>query len=94
VPDKSDRVHLFHRNTVNALAEFIAAMGLDHTSQLAPHHAVKRISASQVTSLDDLYPFITPNELIDGKGPARIQRMWNESSAETFAFDWSAGSHR
>ena len=32
VPDKAERVHNFHRNTVHALAELIAAMGLDHTN--------------------------------------------------------------
>ena len=36
VPDKSERVHNYHRNTVHALAEMIAAMGLDHTSELRP----------------------------------------------------------
>ena len=38
VPDKAERVHNFHRNTVHALAEMIAAMGLDHTNELSPHH--------------------------------------------------------
>ena len=33
VPDKAERVHNYHRNTVHALAEMIAAMGLDHTSE-------------------------------------------------------------
>ena len=36
VTDKSERVHNYHRNTVHALAEMIAAMGLDHTSELEP----------------------------------------------------------
>lgn len=29
VPDKAQRGHNFHRNTVHALAEMVAAMGLD-----------------------------------------------------------------
>ena len=36
VPDKAERVHNFHRNTVHALAEMIAAMGLDHTVAALP----------------------------------------------------------
>ena len=33
VPDKATRVHGFHKNTVHALAELVAAMGLDHTER-------------------------------------------------------------
>ena len=36
VSDKAERVHNYHRNTVHALAEMIAAMGLDHTERARP----------------------------------------------------------
>ena len=87
VPDKADRVHGFHKNTVHALAEFVAAMGLDHPSELAPHHVVKRVSATQVASLDEIYPVTSPGSLLNGTGPERLQRYWRESTAETFRFD-------
>jgi len=87
VPDKADRVHGFHKNTVHALAEFVAAMGLDHPSELAPHHVVKRVNATQVMSLDEIYPVTTPGSLANGTGPERLQRYWRESTAETFRFD-------
>ena len=44
VPDKATRVHQFHKNTVHALAEMVAAMGLDHPSQLGPSLMVKRVN--------------------------------------------------
>jgi glutamate synthase domain-containing protein 2 len=87
VPDKAERVHSFHRNTVHALAEFVAAMGLDHPGELAPHHVVKRVSATQVMSLDEIYPTTTHNALVDGTGPERLQRYWGESTAEAFRWD-------
>ncbi len=87
VPDKAERVHHFHRNTVHALAEFVAAMGLDHPRELAPHHVVRRVSATQVVSLDEIYPVTSPAALISGTGPDRLQRYWRESTAETFRFD-------
>jgi glutamate synthase domain-containing protein 2 len=90
VPDKAERVHHFHRNTVHALAEFIAAMGLDHPQELAPHHVVRRMSATQVASLDEIYPFLEPNQLIDGNAPSRAQRYWDQSKATSFRFDPSA----
>ncbi len=92
VPDKAERVRHFHRNTVHALAEFVAAMGLDHTSELAPHHVVRRISSTQVASLDEIYPFLNANQLLDGEAPSRAQRYWNESSSETFRYNVSANS--
>jgi glutamate synthase domain-containing protein 2 len=86
VSHKAERVHNYHRNTVEALAEFVAAMGLDHPSELAPHHVVRRTSPTQVASLDEIYPFLVPDALVDGTAPERMQRYWKESSAETFRF--------
>ena len=87
VPDKAERVYHFHKNTVHALAEFVAAMGLDHTGQLAPHHVVRRVNSTEVKSFDEIYPPATPRALLDGTGPERMQRYWRESSAESFHFD-------
>ena len=87
VPDKAERVHRFHEHTVHGLAEFVAAMGLDHPSELRPHHVMRRTSATQVASLDEIYPFLTTGSLIDGTAAERMQRYWNQSSAETFRFD-------
>ena len=58
VPDKAERVHNFHRNTVHALAELIAAMGLDHTNELSPYHAVRRVSQFQALALEEIYELV------------------------------------
>jgi len=87
VPDKAERVYAYHKNTVHAVAEFVAAMGLEHPSQLAPHHVFKRINAMQVASLDEIYQFLKPGQFLDGTGPERLQRYWNESTSAQFQFD-------
>src|SRR5262249_3409426 len=84
VPDKAQRVHNYHRNTVHALAEMIAAMGLGHTSELGPHHVVRRVNQLQALALYEIYDFLEPNELVDGQAPARFQQFWDTASAETF----------
>ena len=89
VPDKAQRVHNYHKNTVHALAEMIAAMGLDHTSELGPHHAIRRVTQFQALALDEIYSILEPGDLLEGKAPARYQRMWDEGSAESFR-PWSA----
>ena len=40
VPDKAERVYNFHRLTLRALADMLAAAGLDHPSDLGPDHLV------------------------------------------------------
>ena len=48
VPDKAQRVHNFHRNTLKALAEMLAAAGVKHPRELGPHHLVRRVSVTEV----------------------------------------------
>ncbi len=85
VPDKAQRVHNFHRNTVHALAEMVAAMGLDHTSQLSPDLVVKRVTHSYVQTFSEIYPHHDERSLIEGTAPARFQRMWDSASPDRFA---------
>ena len=66
VTDKSVRVHNYHRNTVHALAEMIAAMGLDHTDELRPQHAVRRVSQFQALSLEEIYDLVEPERAPPG----------------------------
>ena len=48
VPDKAERVHAFHDHTLRALAELIAAAGLQHPEQIEARHVVRRISETEV----------------------------------------------
>jgi glutamate synthase domain-containing protein 2 len=48
VPDKAERVHLFHKNTLKALKELLAAAGLTHPDQLGPEHVIRRVSSTEV----------------------------------------------
>jgi glutamate synthase domain-containing protein 2 len=66
VPDKADRVLSFHRNTMRALAEMIAAAGLDHPSQLGPHHLVRRVSLTEIRLFSQLHIFLEDGELLTG----------------------------
>ena len=84
VQDKAERAYYFHRNTVRTLAEFIAAAGLEHTSELGPHHVWQRISASEIERLDRLYDFLEPGQLLDGKAGPRLQPHWEAASAKSF----------
>jgi glutamate synthase domain-containing protein 2 len=84
VPDKAERVRNFHRNTVHALAEMVAAMGLDHTSQLCPELMVKRVTESYVQTFAEIYPHYERDAFLNGTAPERFQALWDLASPETF----------
>jgi glutamate synthase domain-containing protein 2 len=87
VPDKAQRVHQFHRNTVHALAELVAAMGLDHPSALTPNHVVKRVSPRRAMTFGEIYHFLEPGQFLAGSVRQRFQLMWDVADASTFRSD-------
>jgi glutamate synthase domain-containing protein 2 len=85
VSDKSTRVANFHHETVKALAELIGAAGLDHPSDLRPHHFMRRVAADRIVSFAEIYRFPKPGELLSGGGDARLAEAWAVARAESFA---------
>jgi|SRR5690554_4842063 len=86
VPDKAERVYNYHRNTIAALAEMLAAMGLRHPSELQPRFLVHRVSAKEVKLYSQMHVFLKPGELLGGEISGEFyQRMWNLAQADTFA---------
>ena len=85
VPDKAARVFSFHRNTLRALAEMLAAAGLTHPSQLQAKHLVRRMSASEIKLFSQLHVFLTPGELLKGEVQGEFySRMWQLARADSF----------
>ncbi len=84
VEDKSVRVRQFHRNTVHALAEIVAAMGLDHPSQLEPDHVIRRVSQYEVRTFGEIHPTLPSGALIDGVAPERFQVVWDHARTDMF----------
>ena len=87
VPDKAERVYQFHRNTLHALQELMAAAGLTHPNQLGPEHIIRRVSSTEVRSLAALHLWLKPGELLDGGVPDHpvFKVFWNIARADTFA---------
>src|SRR5262249_26741179 len=84
VPDKAERVFNFQRATLEALAELVAAAGLDHPTQFAPPHFSRRVSPHEVKSFTELYPALSPGELIAGTSDRRYEAAWAMASAHEF----------
>jgi glutamate synthase domain-containing protein 2 len=84
VPHKIERVYNYHHATLLALAELLAAAGLEHPQQLRPIHFSKRSSTAEVHSFAQLYPLLRPGELIDGTSDPRFREAWAVARAESF----------
>lgn len=95
VPDKAERVASFHRNTLHALAEMLAAAGLEHPSQLKPKHLARRISSSEIGLFSDLHTFLKPGELLGGSIESEFYaRMWRMARSDSFAPETGEGEVR
>ena len=85
VPDKAERVASFHRETVKALAELIAAAGLDHPSELSPHHFMHRAAPDRVVTYAEQYRPMKPGELLRGGGGETFQNAWAMARSDRFS---------
>ncbi|WP_286816579.1 FMN-binding glutamate synthase family protein [Marinobacter sp. UBA3607] len=85
VPLKSERVYNFHKNTLDALQNLLEASGLKHPSELGPEHIVRRVSKTEVHSYLDLFPFLEPGALLEGKtGLTVFDKYWDDARPDTF----------
>jgi glutamate synthase domain-containing protein 2 len=86
VADKSNRVYMFHQNTLHALRDLLCACGLDGPAQLGPEHILRRISPVEVRSLGALYRFLEPGELLHGiPEHAVFKSFWASARSDSFA---------
>ncbi|MFK3771636.1 FMN-binding glutamate synthase family protein [Pseudomonas sp. NPDC089406] len=86
VPEKAERVASFHRNTLHALAEMLAAAGLEHPSELKPKHLARRISPSEISLFSQLHTFLKPGELLSDTIDSEFyRRMWRMARSDSFA---------
>ncbi len=84
VPDKAERVFRFHQNTLMALAELVAAAGVEHPNDIMPEHILKRLSSSKVATFAEVYPRLTHGELLTGARDPVYARQWSMADAGSF----------
>ena len=85
VPDKAERVASFHRETVKALTELIAAAGLSHPHDLRPQHFMQRAAPDRTISFAELYPVMQPGELLAQITSPNMRESWAMASPKSFA---------
>ncbi len=85
VPDKAERVANYHKNTLHALGELVAAAGLNLPSDFRPSHLQRRVSAERVTSFHELFPPLAPGQLLSDAGSTRFAAAWAMAQSGSFA---------
>jgi glutamate synthase domain-containing protein 2 len=85
VPDKAERVASFHRETVKALAELVAAAGLDHPKELMPQHFMRRAHDGRIITFAEQYHMLGPGELLAGAPGTMFAAPWAMARSEGFS---------
>ncbi len=84
VSDKAERVYHFHRNTLRALASFVAASGLDHPTELEPRHFYLREGSRSVLPADRALRWLEPGELLSSGDCTGYSEYWDIADAKSF----------
>jgi glutamate synthase domain-containing protein 2 len=84
VTEKSERVYQFHRNTIEALTEIVAAAGLSHPSEIGPRHFYIRLGGDVPVSVDRAIEWLKPGSLLDGSAPLSFKEYWAAAKADSF----------
>ncbi|ENX41179.1 FMN-binding glutamate synthase family protein [Acinetobacter sp. NIPH 2100] len=87
VPSKAERVFNFHKNTLHALSEMIAAAGLNHPSDIKAHHLAQRMNDREIKNYAQIHFFLKENELLLGDLKDEdnfYYRMWKMADATRF----------
>ena len=84
VPDKAERVARFHRSTLHALSEMLAAAGLTSPAQLGPHHMVRRVSRTEIRLFSQLHTFLKDGELLGDHAHDFYASAWNLARPDSF----------
>ena len=85
VDEKAERVARFQSETMNALHEIVVAMGLPDPWSIRPYDMFKRPNSAQSRSLDEIYRFLQPGELLADPSATPYARAWGLAQANSFA---------
>jgi glutamate synthase domain-containing protein 2 len=84
VEDKAQRVANYHRHTVNAFTDLVCAAGVAHATDLTPAHVQRRLTASDIATLQDSYEWLDERQLVEGGAQDGWLADWRRASIDSF----------
>lgn len=86
VDDKAERVYNFHRHTIDALSNILAAVGVESSEELRPEHLFHRSYQNGAEDWRKHYSWLDTGELLaDGESNLLYRKDWAMSRANSFA---------
>ena len=84
VEDKKVRVANFHNETVKSAVELMAAAGIKDPGKMHRSFIYRRVSASEIKTYAETYPYILRGSLLEPPFPEQYQYEMSNCSEETF----------
>ena len=75
---------MFHKKTIESVAQLLGAMGLAGPEELRPEHILRRINLIKIQNYAELYDFLEDGSLLKEHPPEQFARALWEASAESF----------
>ncbi len=91
VSDKQQRVAAFQEETLESVAELMAASGFTDHALFNRSHIQRRVTAMEVKRYDEVFPYVRVGCFLEGEIPERYRLPMAESSAESFRAKSSNG---
>lgn len=84
VEDKKYRVSVYHRETIESVAELLGAMSAEKTEDLRRWNLFRRINFTEVKNYAEIYPYLKKGQLLAGGIPPHYLLAWNSASPDSF----------
>jgi glutamate synthase domain-containing protein 2 len=84
VNDKKVRVYNYQHETVKAAVELMSAAGIKHPDNLHRSHIYRRVSANQIQTYAEMYPYLLKGSLLEAPYPKGWELHVMHSTEESF----------
>lgn len=85
VPEvQGERAARFHKRTLEALADIVAAAGFNHPQDLEPHHIMHRTGPESSAPMDEVHQFLPKGILLEAADETIYANWWAAAQANSF----------
>jgi glutamate synthase domain-containing protein 2 len=84
VADKAQRVASYHRQTIHAFLELMAANGHVDAECISPKHVQRRVDATTIKPFAEVYETLPEGCLVEGSAPKPWLERWQHARADQF----------
>ena len=78
------RVTNYHRNTVRAFLDVIAASGKADPTKLGPGDVKRLLAPLKPASYDEIFTYLEPGALLNGSAPEDWKKLWDRANSAKF----------